>query len=224
MHSQPRHRRESPWFPGAPTPPGFLRSLARSPAAAAAGLQETPREQRWLHRELVPGSSAFLRKDPREPLLLVPSQGRAGLRVPLRFLMKLGFRLLGPAALHLLPSTLLLVQCKGSHLPVRCLRGNRPLAWGHVGSSQGCIHQADVHDVGTGQSPSSVIALGFCFNSWDDFDLPYLIFTSSSFCLFILQPCFLPGLAPLHSSCCVAVTLLAPPPPASLPSQLRLQP
>lgn len=114
MCSQPEHRQELPVVPRrshAAWLPALARSLPRCsccwPAGDSTGAEMAP-------QGAGPWESAFLRKDPREPLPLVPSQGRAGLRVPLLFLMKLGFRLLGPVALHLLPSTLLLVRCRDS--------------------------------------------------------------------------------------------------------------
>lgn len=123
--------------------PQPARALARTPR----GSQALPRRLASCARSLAPPLQLLLacrrlhgsrdgstgrrslgvclpEEGPREPLPLVPSQGRAGLRVPLPFLVKLGFRLLGPVALHLLPSTLLLVRCKDS-LPCEISQGEQ---------------------------------------------------------------------------------------------------
>lgn len=109
-------------------------------------------------------------------------------------------------------------------LPKRRLRA---LAWCPCGGTGANVHPqapgVPLPATPTGQTPRDsgrkVVCppqchLGFCFfNSLNDFDLPLFDLKSGPFCLFILQPYFLSGLAPLHLLLlCRCVTLLALPP------------
>lgn len=114
-------------------------------------------------------------------------------------------------------------------LPERHLRalawvslwGDRPLSCGLPtfipgpwGAPPCHAHGANTRDSGRKVVCPPQCHLGFCFfDSLNNFDLPLFDFKSSPFCLFILQPYFLSGLAPLHLLLlCRCMTLLAPPP------------